>query len=181
MILVDVQYDFMEAGRLPVDGGRRVARSIADHLRRDDYDHVICTLDWHPVDHCSFIDNGGQWPPHCTMHSHGAALHNTVLRVLEQRYQGRVTMITKGSDPQREEYSFLQNEDNRAAFARILQSLGDDVKCHLAGIAGDVCVMNTAKDLLGMGLDIVLHPWLVASINAATFESFINDNNLPTQ
>ena len=180
LIIVDVQYDFLESGRLPVVGGRRVARSIADFLRRErkKFAAVVCTLDWHPQDHCSFEAQGGTWPKHCTQHSHGASIHNTVMRTLEDCYQDRFFIFEKGADTHREEYSFLQNKDNADRFAQMLKQWGPNAELHVCGVAGDVCVMNTVKDLMRLTDNIVLPPWLGASINEETFKRFIAENKI---
>ena len=180
LIIVDLQFDFLESGRLPVVGGRRVARSIAEYLKRErkHLSAVVCTLDWHPENHCSFEQQGGPWPKHCTQHSHGASIHNTVMRTLEDYYNDRFFIFEKGADPHREEYSFLQNQANADRFAAMLKQWGPDAELHVCGVAGDVCVMNTVKDLMRITSNIVLHPWLVASINEETFNNFIAENKM---
>lgn len=36
---------------------------------------VIATRDYHPLDHCSFVSNGGPFPPHCVQGTEGSFFH----------------------------------------------------------------------------------------------------------
>ena len=60
----------------------------------------------------------------------------------------------------------------------MLKQWGPNAELHVCGVAGDVCVMNTVKDLMRLTDNIVLHPWLVASINEETFKRFIAENKI---
>ena len=68
LIVVDVQNDFLPGGSLAVPNGDRVVpvlnRWIAHfHARRLP---IFASRDWHPQDHCSFMAQGGPWPPQGT-------------------------------------------------------------------------------------------------------------------
>jgi nicotinamidase/pyrazinamidase len=75
LVVVDVQRDFLPGGALAVPEGDAVvpvlnawiARFAAAGLP------IAATRDWHPADHCSFIAQGGPWPPHCVVDTPGAA------------------------------------------------------------------------------------------------------------
>ncbi|MHA2427541.1 MAG: nicotinamidase, partial [Candidatus Hermodarchaeia archaeon] len=61
LIIVDVQNDFCPGGALAVPGGDEVVTSI--NYLMPNFDLVIATQDWHPLDHCSFADpEKGQEP-----------------------------------------------------------------------------------------------------------------------
>ena len=80
LIIVDVQNDFCEDGSLAVPGGAAVAGRVSEHLahKRDQYEAVVATQDWHiePGDHFGnppdFVDS---WPAHCYADSPGAEFH----------------------------------------------------------------------------------------------------------
>ena len=68
--VIDMEVDFCEGGRLPIRGGKRVARDIFAYLNQhaSEYALVFATKDWHidPGSHWSdepdFVDS---WPVHC--------------------------------------------------------------------------------------------------------------------
>ena len=75
LLVVDVQEDFCEGGSLAVEGGREVARRVAELL--PSYDLVVASTDWHvdPGDHFSPApDYAASWPPHCVVGTPGSRL-----------------------------------------------------------------------------------------------------------
>jgi nicotinamidase-related amidase len=62
-----------------------------------------------------------------------------------------VKLYLKGEHPDVEEYSFIQNEDNREMFSVSMGcEEGIDV-IEVCGIMSRVCVLNTIKDLVTCG------------------------------
>ena len=92
LIIVDVQNDFCPGGALPIENGsevvpvlnRWIAAAVVKHIP------VYASRDWHPVDHISFAQQGGPWPPHCIQDSAGARFHPRapVARLRRKGYQG---------------------------------------------------------------------------------------------
>ena len=76
LLIIDLQKDFIY-GSLTVPGATQVLPAINEV--KDRFDLVYFTLDWHPVNHCSFQAQGGPWPVHCVHHTAGAALDESVL------------------------------------------------------------------------------------------------------
>jgi nicotinamidase/pyrazinamidase len=74
LVVVDVQNDFLPGGRLAVPGGDEVVPVLNVYLAAFAARAlpVYATRDWHSVDHCSFRERGGPWPPHCVAGSDGA-------------------------------------------------------------------------------------------------------------
>lgn len=66
LLIVDPQIDFI-TGVLPVPGAVSSMNSLAGYLRRNStqYAGIIVTADRHPMRHCSFRTEAGQWPVHC--------------------------------------------------------------------------------------------------------------------
>ena len=142
---VDLQYGFVEGGGLPVQGGMKAALNAAKHLEKGKYDAVFLTRDWHPSNHCSFVENGGTWPIHCVQGTKDAEIVEEVLKASPE-----AQVLNKGTKDNLEEYSaFGANKENLAKLTSVLSS-DENVINHvtLCGIAGDVCVLNTLKDLL---------------------------------
>jgi nicotinamidase/pyrazinamidase len=149
LLVVDPQLDFI-TGSLPVPGAAGAMDALAEYIdgHGDDYAVKIVTSDWHPYNHCSFDRRGGQWPPHCVQHSAGAAVWQPLLESLNKS-KGGFTMLYKGTRVNKEEYSIMED----SASANIIMRLVDALKIEridLCGLAGNVCVLNTARDLLAI-------------------------------
>lgn len=146
LLIVDPQIDFI-TGTLPVKGGAEAMDALAEYVLRhgDEYAIRIVTSDWHPYRHCSFDREGGQWPAHCVQHSAGAAIWQTLLEALWQ-VKGGFTLLYKGTSIDKDEYSILQNEKSAGILLRLITALRIG-QIDICGLAGNVCVLNTAKDL----------------------------------
>lgn len=142
LLLIDPQCDFI-TGSLPVPGAQAAMDGLAEWLAANPglYKLKIATCDFHPWDHCSFTENGGQWPRHCVSHSQGAAIWPALMEPLHGN--GQLRLLCKGCDKDNEQYSIFQDASGRLALASLLDGVdGVDI----CGIAGDVCVLNTLMD-----------------------------------
>ena len=149
LLIVDPQIDFTE-GTLPVEGGSEAMKKLADHISANDgrYTAKIITADRHPYDHCSFKDNGGQWPRHCVHDTVGAAI---VPEVFETSYgtAGKTEVLHKGESTGKEEYSIFGNPDATEKIKSVIRENGiTDID--ICGLAGDVCVLSTLADALDL-------------------------------
>lgn len=146
LLVVDPQIDFV-SGSLPVTGAARAMDALAEYVEKhgDEYVRRVATSDWHPYHHCSFSSEGGQWPIHCVQHSQGAAVWPSLLESLCKTLGG-FTMLYKGDDASREEYSIMQNKHSADELRGIIRDNGIE-RIDVCGLAGDVCVLNTLVDL----------------------------------
>lgn len=139
LIIVDVQNDFCPGGALPVPEGDEVVQPLNFFIRMFESAGglIFYTYDWHPEDHCSFIEHGGQWPKHCVQNTQGAMLHSQLITpdsdILTAYH------FYKGTDPTKEEYSgwcsVMEMIINRS-IKRIF----------IGGLATEYCVKATALD-----------------------------------
>lgn len=136
LLAVDLQKDFID-GTLTVPGAATVIPEI--NRVKKDFDLVYFTLDFHPLGHCSFKEQGGPWPVHCVHHTAGASIPDEVFEGLEE---SKVRFILKGRRPEREEYGAFVDFDieNQDLFRK-----GDEVV--VCGIAAEYCVLETLKNL----------------------------------
>lgn len=189
LIVVDPQIDFI-SGSLPVPGAAEAMNQLADYVKAngDDYALMVVTNDWHPYDHCSFVPNGGPWPVHCVQNSEGAATYWPLLEALYQS-ETETLFLQKGDLRHREEYSIVQNTGAREFFENTLDnSLLADADCQyqhvdVCGIAGDVCVLNTLRDLLPIvGTDRlrVLTRFAPSLDGGKALQAFIDENGIVT-
>lgn len=142
LVIVDPQIDFI-SGSLAVPG----ATEAMDYLiywmqiHQSAYTYIFVSMDQHPIDHCSFVEQGGGWPAHCVRYSRGAALYPPLMQALQElKMRGKkLRFIEKATEPNRDCYS---------AFADNVPSelLGAE-RIYLAGLAGDYCVAASQEDL----------------------------------
>lgn len=160
LIVVDIQNDFLPGGALAVPGGDDVI-AVANRTQ-EDFDLVVATQDWHPVDHGSFASQypgkepGDQvellglpqilWPPHCIQRSRGADFAAD----LDTSRFARV--FQKGTDANVDSYSgFHDNGQRRSTgLAEYLRQMGI-TETYILGLATDYCVKFTALDSVREG------------------------------
>jgi nicotinamidase/pyrazinamidase len=152
LLIVDLQNDFCPGGALAVPDGdtivpvanRAIALFTAQGLP------VIASRDWHPGITSHFKAFGGIWPRHCIQGTHGAGFHP------ELRLPQSAIIISKGSDPDRDDYSAFQARDHQGRpLAEILESL-EVRSIHICGLATDYCVRETALDGIRRSIAVTL-------------------------
>lgn len=153
-----------------VRGGNQVAQDVAELLRdparRDDYDYVVFSRDWHSPD----TDNGGHfapegtepdfvntWPAHCVQGTDGANFHSEISGLY------RDTDVSKGMDEPA--YSAFEGTTTEGyALTDWLQERGV-FEIDVVGIAFDYCVKATAIDAVMAGFDTVVLQDLTAAVD----------------
>ncbi len=157
LLIIDMQYDFMEGGSLEVKQANSIVNTI-NQLAQKDWGVVVASKDWHPQNHVSFASNnkGSQvfetitlpdgtqqvmWPDHCVQGSHGSEIHKDV-------DASRINhIVLKGQNPQVDSYSafFDNNHLQKTDMEKILKKY-DITTIYVVGLARDYCVRWTALD-----------------------------------
>ena len=145
LIIVDVQNDFCPGGSLAVEGGDQVVPILNRWIHRaaDLGIPIFFSRDWHPLNHVSFKDRDGPWPPHCVQDTRGAELH-------PELFVPESAMIVSKAD--------TKDKDSYSAFGGT--SLADHLKklgirrVWIGGLALDYCVSASALDARALGLDV---------------------------
>jgi len=106
---------------------------------------VIATRDWHTPDHCSFLDAGGTWPPHCVAGTRGAGF------APDLTLPDDVIVVSKATTRERDAYSGFEGTGLDAR----LKSLGI-TRLFIGGLATDYCVFHTVCDALNFGYRVML-------------------------
>lgn len=147
LIVVDVQNDFLPGGALAVPQGDQVIEPLnrAASLFEAKGLPVFATRDWHPENHCSFKAQGGPWPPHCVAGTRGAEFAPGL------RLPASAVVISKATTPERDAYSGFQGTE----LAELLRRRGIR-RVVVGGLATDYCVLNTVKDALTQGFQVLL-------------------------
>ncbi len=150
LIIVDPQVDFT-TGSLAVAKGPEAMTLLAEAVEKGvwkKYNHIVVTQDNHPANHCSFVEQGGIFPPHCVQGTEGA----TVYPLLQEKLTAvsndiTIDYLTKGDSVDKEEFSIFQNEKNAAVLTKLIDNSQFD-GIDICGIATDYCVFETTKDLM---------------------------------
>jgi len=147
LLVVDVQHDFLPGGALGIRDGDAILPVLNAYLALWARAGllVLACRDWHPTDHCSFVERGGPWPRHCVAGTHGAAFHPALA------LPPGIGVLSKATRPDHEAYSAFDDTDLdarlRAAGVRRL---------FVGGLATDYCVLHTVRDALARGYAAVV-------------------------
>jgi len=156
LLIVDVQNDFLPGGSLAVKGGENIIAPFNQYIEAAQAKSlpVLATRDWHPPNHCSFKEQGGPWPPHCVVDSKGAEFPS------ELRLPPSAVVISKGMVVEKDAYSGFEETDldERLRSAHIHRVL-------IGGLATDYCVLNTVRDAIKHGYEVLLLQDAMAAVN----------------
>jgi len=147
LLLVDVQNDFLPGGALAVPGGDEVIAPLnqAIFVFSEHGQPIFASRDWHPKDHCSFRENGGEWPSHCVAGNPGAAFASS----LELPCQ--TVIVSKGTDTDCDSYSAFSGTDLGVRLASLAAR-----RLFVGGLATDYCVRATVIDGLAAGFEVLV-------------------------
>jgi nicotinamidase/pyrazinamidase len=155
LVVVDVQNDFaMPQGGLYVRGGEDVVSVVNAYVAaaRAAGRPVFYTQDWHPASTPHFAKDGGTWPVHCVQGTWGAEL------VADLQVEGPI--VRKGVDGEDGYSGFsVRDPESGATHATELGRLLDEAGVRslvVVGLAGDVCVAETALDGRRLGYEVTV-------------------------
>ncbi|MFO7778601.1 MAG: isochorismatase family protein [Nitriliruptoraceae bacterium] len=157
LVVVDMQNDFADPeGGLYVSGGDDVVDVVNREIAaaREAGALVVYTQDWHPPKTPHFAKDGGDWPVHCVRDTWGAELHPD-LEVLDD-----APVVRKGVDGGDGYSGFsvrdpVSGEESATELGRHLEEAGIQ-RVVVVGLAGDVCVKETAVDARQLGYEVIL-------------------------
>ena len=171
LIVVDVQNDFCPGGALAVPSGDTIIPAINKLLPQ--FELIIFTKDWHPVDAECFVSqhpgkqpfeqywpilrNGNDWhpdtqetiwPDHCVAGTPGADIHKDIDfgKCAKDFY-----IFKKATDRSSQGYSGFEGTQ----LDEFLKEKGIDTVV-VCGLATDYCVKNTAIDAANAGFRTVV-------------------------
>ena len=151
LIIVDPQVDFT-TGSLATKNGPAAMDYLAKALDAGawkNYGWIIVTQDAHPANHCSFVEQGGVFPPHCVQSTEGMNVYPPLQEVLNSIFQNNpeIHYMQKGDLAEKEEFSIFQNEKSGMKLTETIKEIGFE-GIDICGIATDYCVYETTKDLI---------------------------------
>lgn len=168
LIMVDVQYDFLPGGALPVPDGNEIIRPLAMYAPMADI--TVASRDWHPADHFSFSDNpkyeDGSWPPHCIQGTRGAKIQTSI-----RRYANFVISKATSKTPP-DAYSVFAGRTLRpvATLEEILHR-APITTVVVGGLAFEYCVAHTAFDAAALKYRTIIPMNATRAIDPAVIPS----------
>ena len=180
LICVDIQNDFI-TGSLAVKGTEEMVDrfyKFAKNGELNKYNTIIVTQDWHPVNHISFKEYGGDFPSHCVKYTAGSALNDKVVKSLFYFTKTNVEVLKKGTEKNKEEFSIIQN-DLSGAIVDIYTEDSDEID--ICGIADKYCVKSTIEDLIKWGYKdkiVVLLDFIGFMGEVSDFINWLKENNI---
>lgn len=172
IILVDLQNDFSEVGALPVKDASLTIPVINKFLAQlQSRSVVVYSKDWHPLNHCSFTQNGGTWPTHCVQGSKGAELiDGLAIPVLAKGFK-------KGYDPIVDSYSAfggVSDDIDQFSLGTYLKQNGVDT-VYVMGLATDYCVSQTVLDAVKLGFKTIFVENASKGVDQSTTDAAIQN------
>jgi len=169
LIIVDMQYDFIPGGSLPVEEGDLIISGInkVAKLFKKKSAQVVLTQDWHPKNHLSFASshpgkapgdeftsNDGAigpvlWPDHCVQGTKGAEFHKDLKVDLADK------VVKKGMNIKVDSYSGFQDNDKKSETGLREYLNSKKIKrIFVCGLALDYCCYYTAMDGFNFGYKV---------------------------
>ena len=188
LVVVDFQKDFYdkEKGSLYVPGAENCVKPICEVIRKEKFDNIIVTLDWHGFKDRSFKENGGEWPVHCLNYSEGASLHPDIMKAIKDS-GSYCDFFLKGNCETHEEYGAFEKSDtfdnnvimrNYLCDSQVLLNYINQTDVFVCGLAGDYCVAKTFQNLEKIGFaSVKLFDAGIAYINPPQIEIIQEVNN----
>jgi nicotinamidase/pyrazinamidase len=147
LLLVDLQNDFFPGGALAIPGADLLIPFINTYIKlfsRQGWT-ILATRDWHPINHFSFLEQQGSWPPHCVQGSRGAQFHADLVM------PPGMMVISKGTDPKKDAGSGFDG----TSLADRLEDLNVQT-VFVLGLSADYCIPRTVLEGCQLGLRVVL-------------------------
>ena len=135
LIVVDAQCGFSELcpEELPVPKALDIV-PVINKLLDLPWQYKFATLDWHPLTHSSFKENGGEFPIHCVQGTAGAKLLPGIAAT-------EFNAIFRKGYGQKDSFSFIK-EHKYVTTSMVFKDV------YLCGICTNICVFETAKDIV---------------------------------
>ena len=185
LIIVDPQIDFT-TGSLATKNGPAAMENLAKKLSEGawkNYGWIIVTQDAHPANHCSFVEQGGVFPPHCVQGTEGINVYPALQEVLKSIFQDNpeIHYMQKGDLAEKEEFSIFQNAGSGLKLTETIKEMGFE-GIDICGIATDYCVYETTKDLMAFypanQIRIVTNCLAAVDDNDTKFADLMKENGI---
>ncbi len=147
LLLVHLQNDFFPGGAVPVAEGDQivpVANACIRFFAREGFS-IVATRAWHPENHGSFKEQGGDSPAHCVQGSRGSQFHPDL------KMPPGTLIVSGATNPRKEAFSGFDGTS--------LEDRLEDVEAQtlfVLGLATDYFVKQTVLDACQRGFRVVV-------------------------
>ena len=147
LLVVDMQRDYMEHGALAVPGASTIIPVINHYVAQfaNANAAIYFSRDWHPLNHCSFQNQGGRWPVHCVAQTPGADFVHSL------PIPDDAVIVSKGIESAHEAYSAFEG----TALAQLLHERGIH-GLWIAGVTTEHSVRASVLDALKAGFKVTV-------------------------
>lgn len=157
LVVLNVQNDFCLDGATAVRDAELILETIVRLMGQ--FDFVVGTMEWHPANHVSFLEQGGVWPAHCVQKTVGAELHRSV-----DPHTFNL-MLRLGVEADQDTHSaFAATGSNSLPLHEVLWRQGIDT-FYVTGLATEYGVRATVLDGLKNGYQVHVLKDAIAAIN----------------
>ncbi len=172
ILVVDCQYDFID-GTLACGHSEEAVKNIIAFINKNPRAKIFYSADNHSEKHCSYIPNGGTWPVHCQAGTHGAELHSSFAKDIENPEQrpNDYTVYFKGENDSVEEYSAF--EAKNIAGEKLCDILGREVI--VTGIATEFCVKESVIALLESGRKVTVKENMLGWVDESNHKKTLDE------
>lgn len=146
LVIVDMQNDFSNKGKIPVKKFNSIAKKISTLINLQNEPHnlkIILSQDLHPVDHFSF----SKWGIHCVEHTYGSQISDLI-----NLDSYNCFYVKKGFNKNIENFSIFTKEISPLLKTFIKENKIN--KVYVVGVLSDVCVQETILDFKRMGMEV---------------------------
>ncbi|MGI6664305.1 MAG: NAD(+) synthase [Christensenellaceae bacterium] len=164
-IVVDMIHTFID-GAMACENAQAAVEQAACFIDENPKMRVLYVRDYHPLNHISFTEQGGEWPQHAMQETEEVqfpanfyATQKTVNTPII-----RYNVFNKGMDAGKEEYSGFNATND--VFGPLKYNITRNVV--VSGIATEYCVKNTVLDLVKNGFQVSVLKDALGYINEET-------------
>jgi nicotinamidase-related amidase len=143
-IVVDMLYDFIDGTLACLNAENAINESIK-YINAHPEQKVLYVCDCHPINHCSFKENGGIWPIHCVEGTRGGSIHRSFyedINNISNRPNPLTNIFYKGKESDKEQYSGFEAKDINNK--NITNQCDDEIV--ISGIASEYCIKESSLD-----------------------------------
>ena len=172
-IVVDMLHDFID-GTMACENAQNAVEATASFINAHPEMRVLYVRDYHPADHCSFLEQDGPWPAHCVEGTPGAELCEAFYNLKKTTNTPLLhyNIFDKGTSRYEEQYSGFDAEN--AQYGALKYNLTPRVV--VSGIATEYCVRETVLQLIQSGFQVSVVKdalaWVDAEAHAETLGEF---------
>lgn len=158
-VIVDMLYDFID-GSLACKNAFSAMEKTIEYINSNPDQKVLYVCDCHPSNHCSFIENGGTWPPHCVEGTEGQKIYDDFFTKVknEASRPNPDNIFFKGKNRSQEQYSSFNSSNNKGetlgSYIAEFHKANKDSIVIMSGIATEFCIKESLLDLLGSGNNV---------------------------